>query len=248
MKLFEIIDKKYLKPITKYSEELEGWEKILIEENGEELVSLKCISERIVVVPQYYINKITGAENDCKVRSSIAKKLVKIANKLPDNFKLLVWDSFRTVETQKALFGSYYNEFKKSTNLKEEALLEYTKKFVSLPSTNKLKPSPHNTGAAIDLTICDSNGEPINLGTYFDDFRKEAYTRYYEEKLENGEILNKEEEEILLNRRILCNLFEEEGFANYPYEIWHKSFGDQMSCKLLSIDKAIYTGIEAEGM
>ena len=246
MKLFEIIDKKYLKPITKYSEELDGWEKILIEENGEKLVSLKGVNEKIIIEPQYYINGIAGAENDCKVRSSIVEKLVKIANKLPNGFKLMVWDSFRAVETQKALFDSYYNEFEKNTNLKGEKLLEYTKKFVSLPSTNKLKPSPHNTGAAIDLTICDSNGEPINLGTYFDDFRKESYTRFYEEKLENAETLTKEEEEILLNRRVLCNLFEEEGFANYPYEIWHKSFGDQMACKLLSMGKAIYTGIEAE--
>ena len=246
MKLFEIIDKKYLKPIIKYSEKLEGWEEISIEDNREELVSLKGVSEKIVVAPQYYINGIAGAEDDCKVRESIVEKLVKIANKLPDNFKLLVWDSFRTVETQKALFDNYYNEFEKNTNLKGDSLLEYTKKFVSLPSINKSKPSPHNTGAAIDLTICDYNEEPIDLGTYFDDFRKEAYTRFYEEKLENGEILTQEEEEILLNRRILCNLFEEEGFVNYPYEIWHKSFGDQMACKLLSMDKAIYTGIEAE--
>ena len=246
MELIEIIDKKYIKSITKYAEKLEGWQNIKIEENGDQLVSLKDISEKIKVKPQYYVQGIAGAENDCKVRSSIANKLIKIANKLPEGFKLLVWDSFRTVETQKALFDSYYNEFKKNTDLTGDELLEYTKKFVSLPSTNKSKPSPHNTGAAIDLTICDDNENPIDLGTYFDDFRKEAYTRYYEEKLENGESLTKEEEKILLNRRILCNLFEEEGFVNYPYEIWHKSLGDQMACKLLGIDKAIYTGIEAE--
>ena len=246
MKLFEIIDEKYIKPVTKYSEKLEGWENILIEENGEKLVSLRDINEKILIKPQYYINGIDGAENDCKVRRRIADKLVKIANKLPNGFKLLVWDSYRTVETQKALFDNYYNEFERNTNLEGEELLEYTKKFVSLPSIDKSKPSPHNTGAAIDLTICDDNENPINLGTYFDDFEEKAYTRFYEEKLENGEILTNEEEEILLNRRILCNLFEEEGFINYPYEIWHKSFGDQMSCKLLNLEKAIYTGIEAK--
>ena len=246
MKLFEVVDKKYIKPITKYSEKLEGWENILIEDNEEKLVSLRAISEKIIIKPQYYINGIAGAENDCKIRSTIANKLINIANKLPNGFKLMIWDSFRTVETQKALFDDYYNKFEKNTNLRGEELLKYTKKFVSLPSINKLKPSPHNTGAAIDLTICNLNEESINLGTYFDDFRKEAYTRFYEEKLENGEILTKEEEEILLNRRILCNLFQEEGFANYPYEIWHKSFGDQMACKLLNLEKAIYTGIEAK--
>jgi len=246
MKLFEVIDKKYIKPITKYKKELQGWENIKIEDNREALISLKGINEKIIVKPQYYINGISGAENDCKVRNTIADKLIKIANKLPSNFKLLVWDSFRTVETQKALFDIYYEEFKKDTQLQGEELIEYTKKFVSLPSTNKEKPSPHNTGAAIDLTICDSNENPIDLGTYFDDFSKEAYTRFYEEKLESGKELTRKEEEILLNRRILCNLFEEEGFVNYPYEIWHKSFGDQMSCELLNINTAIYGGIEVK--
>ena len=62
---------------------------------------------------QYYINNIPGAENDCKARKTIAEKIVKIAHKLPDGYYLLVWDSFRTIKTQQALFDSYYEEFKK---------------------------------------------------------------------------------------------------------------------------------------
>ena len=246
MKIYEIMDKKYIKPIPKYKEKLEGWEKETIKENDEKLVSLKNIDEKIIIEPQYFINGISGAENDCKARETIAKKLVLIANKLPEGFKLLIWDSYRALETQKALFDSYYNEFKVSTNLEGEELIAYTKKFVSLPSDKKDRPSPHNTGAAIDLTICNSNGEPINLGTYFDDFEEKSYTRFFEEKLEKGNKLTEEENEILLNRRVLCNLFSEEGFANYPYEIWHKSFGDQMWCKLLKSNFAIYGGIEAK--
>ncbi len=244
MKLYEVIDKKYLEPIQEYQEELKGWKNILIKENHEELVSLKRISPKILVSPQYYINGIDGADNDCKIRKSLADKLIIIANRLPEGFNLLVWDSFRTLKTQNSLFESYYNEFKETTNLKEGELLEYTKKFVSLPSADKNKPSPHNTGAAIDLTICDDDKKEINMGTYFDDFRQEAYTRFFEEKNKIEE-LSEEEKEILLNRRILCNLFTEEGFVNYPYEIWHKSFGDQMASKLLKLDHAIYGGIES---
>lgn len=246
MKLIEEIDEKYIKPITNYKERLDGWEKVIIKDNREKLVSLKGLSKKIIVKPQYYINDIAGAEQDCKVRTTIANKLELIANKLPSNFKLLVWDSFRAIETQKALFDKYYDEFEASTRLKGNELLEYTKKFVSLPSMDKGKPSPHNTGAAIDLTICDCDDNPIDLGTYFDDFREEAYTRFYEEKIEKGEKLTEQEEEILLNRRVLCNLFEEEGFINYPYEIWHKSFGDQMACKINNLDYAIYGGIETQ--
>ena len=246
MKIYELLDEKYLKPIVKYENKFTGWEKIPIVENKEKLVSIKNISKKIVISPQYYINGINGAENDCKIREGIAEKILLIANKLPEGYKILVWDAYRTIQTQQELFNKYYEIFKKDCDLDGEELINYTKKFVSLPSTDKSKPSPHNTGAAIDLTICDENNKSINLGTYFDDFRNEAYTRFYEEKIEKKEQLTKIEEDILLNRRVLCNLFTEEGFVNYPYEIWHKSIGDQMACKLLNIKNAIYGGIEAK--
>lgn len=244
MNLIELVDKKYLKKIPEYKENLNGWESILIKDNKEELISLKNIDKKILVSPQYYINGIEGADNDCKVREKLAQKLITVANKLPDGFYLLIWDSYRTLKTQQSLFEKYYNIFKKDKKMDERELLEYTKKFVSLPSANKERPSPHNTGASVDLTICDETGKPIDFGTYFDDFRQEAYTRFFEEKNETVGLTEKERE-ILLNRRILCNMFSEEGFANYTYEIWHKSFGDQMSCKLLGSDYAIYGGIES---
>lgn len=246
MKIYEAINKKYIQPIPKYNEELDGWENINIQENNEKLISLKNIDKKIIVKPQYFINNVKGAENDCKVRETIAKKLILIANKLPKGFKLLIWDSYRTLQTQQTLFDSYYNDFKRDTKFSENQLIEYTKKFVSLPSDKKDRPSPHNTGAAVDATICDCNEIPIDLGTYFDDFKPIAYTRFYEEKLEQGISLTEEEKEILLNRRVLCNLFHEEGFINYPYEIWHKSFGDQMCCKLLKSNFAIYGGIDSK--
>ena len=246
MKLYESVDKKYLEAIKQYRVNFDEWNKVIIKECEEELVSLKNVSDKIILSPQYYFNHIEGAENDCRVRKTIKDKLIIIANKLPDGFKLLVWDTFRTIETQNALFDRYYNNFKQTTNLEGEALFRYTKNFVSVASTDKLKPSPHNTGAAVDITICDKYGKPVNLGAGFDDFSPISYTRYYEEKLEKGTNLNEEENEILLNRRVLCNMFTEEGFANYPYEIWHKSFGDQMASKLLDLEYAIYGGIEAK--
>ena len=244
MKIYELLDKRYTEPIVKYESEFQGWENVPIKENQEQLVSLKKIDKKIIVKPEYYINKINGAENDCKVREGIVNKLLSIAHKLPEGYKLLIWDSFRTLQTQTELFNKYKEIFKKEQNLDGEELIKYTKKFVSLPSLDKQHPSPHNTGAAIDLTICDENNQSINLGTYFDDFRKEAYTRFYEEKFENGETLAEEDKDILLNRRVLCNLFTEEGFVNYPYEIWHKSLGDQMASKLLNKKNAIYGSIE----
>lgn len=246
MKLYELIDKKYIEPIIEYERTLSNWKNIPIEDCKEELVSLKDIDDKIIISPQYYINNIPGAENDCKVRTSIAEKLLRIAHRLPDGYCLLIWDTFRTIQTQQELFNGYYEIFKKETALVGDELINYTCKFVSLPSLDKTRPSPHNTGAVVDLTICTVDKTELLLGTKFDDFEEKAYTDFYEKKLVREGKLNDEDMEILLNRRILCNLFSEEGFVNYPYEIWHKSFGDQMWCELLNKDLAIYGSSELE--
>lgn len=245
MYFYEFFDRKYLKPISIYNNELKNWQDIEIEESNEDLLSLKNVSNKIIVEPIYYLENIGGTINDCMVRETIKNKLVLIAEKLPDGYFLKVWDGYRTIETQKLLFDKYYNIFKQELNLfDEKKLIEYTKKFVSYPSYNINAPSPHNTGAAVDVTICDINNNSIELGSYFDDFKKESNTRFYEEKLERGEILSEIEEEILYNRRILCNIFEEAGFVNYPYEIWHKSYKDQMYAELMDEKKAIYGSLE----
>jgi len=237
MKFSELVNEKYLKPIERYDKQLKNWHNIKIKENSEKLVSLRDVSNKIILSPQYYINNIPGAINDCLVRESLVSKLINIANKLPKGYSILVWDAYRNIETQQTLVDHYYGIFKKETKLSGNELLEYTKKFVSLPSLDPLKPSPHNTGAAIDLTICDKDFKTINFGVEFDEFKEEANTFFYEDRIDS---LNKEEYEILLNRRILCNLFTEEGFVNYPYEIWHKSYMDQMYCELKDINIATY--------
>ena len=37
---------------------------------------LKNIDEKILISPQYYINNIPGSEDDCKLRKSLAEKIV----------------------------------------------------------------------------------------------------------------------------------------------------------------------------
>ena len=38
--------------------------------------------------------------------------------------------------------------------------------------------SIHNYGAAVDLTICDGKGKPLDMGAGYDDIRKIAYPKY----------------------------------------------------------------------
>lgn len=230
---------KYKAPILK-KVGIENWKEVPIEESLEIMVKLNNISDKIKIEPVYFNQGRKGSIKESYVRKTLADKLIKASENLPKGYAFLIWDAYRPLEVQQDLFDDYYEVLKKDNpNLSKEELMNLTQKFVSLPSTDRKKPSPHNTGAAIDLTICDENGVSIKMGGGFDDFTERANERYYEEKLEKG-TLKDEEYEFLINRRILNNLLIEQGFLGHPYEWWHKCYKDQMYTKMSMQEKAIY--------
>lgn len=72
--------------------------------------------------------------------------------------------------------------------------------------------SRHNLGLAIDLTLADlRTGTPIDMGTPFDTFSREAHTANA-----SGEFLAR--------RLRLKGVMEAQGFVNYAQEWWHFSY------------------------
>jgi D-alanyl-D-alanine dipeptidase len=221
---------------------VKGWKEIAVSENGEELISLTKINHpQIVVESQYYLMQIEGSVNDCYVRKSVADKLVKATGLLPLNYRFIVWDTWRPVEVQQSLFNEYKDKFRDDKpHFTDEDLMEFTQTYVSLPSTDISKPSPHLTGGSIDLSILDDKGNLLNMGTEFDDFTIKASTRYFEEKLENNEYLKFEEKRALQNRRLLFHILSSVGFTNYCEEWWHFDYGNQFWAKVSQSESAIY--------
>jgi len=86
-------------------------------------------------------------------------------------------------------------------------------KYVSNPVNKSL----HNLGAAVDLTICNSKGIPLDMGAGFDDFRKIAYPSMEAHFLSIGELTKQQVE----NRKLLRNVMRSQGFRNLQTEWWH---------------------------
>jgi D-alanyl-D-alanine dipeptidase len=86
-------------------------------------------------------------------------------------------------------------------------------KYVSNPKNRSL----HNLGAAVDLTICDEFGNPLDMGTKYDDFREIAYPELEKHFLKTGELTNRHIE----NRELLRKVMRKEAFRNIPTEWWH---------------------------
>lgn len=210
---------------------VEGWQGIEIKEGGEELIDLarnERLKPYLVFSPQYYQQGIEGSIERMWARKGVADALYRAALLLPEKCKFKIWDAWRPLAIQQTLFDEYLESLrKKKPDLPEKKLREEAQKYVSLPSKNPLKPSPHNTGGAIDLTIVGPNGKELDMGTEFDHFGLEAKMIYYEEKSRGDVILSKQERQILRNRRLLYSVMTTAGFTNYPDEWWHYDSGTQ---------------------
>lgn len=191
---------------------------------------IKNVSESLIVEPivslssfgllcdsQYYKQKIQFAINDCYARKHVAEKLVYAQYLLPKGYHFKIYDAYRPIEVQQALWNKYQEQLlAENPEISEQELDSLTRTFVSKPSED-LTP-PHNTGGAIDLTIIDKSGKELDMGTDFDDFSEKAWTAYFEEN--NISDIYKE------NRRILYNVMIKAGFTNLPSEWWHYDFGN----------------------
>lgn len=77
--------------------------------------------------------------------------------------------------------------------------------------------SIHNYGLAIDLTISDSEGNELDMGTGYDDFRELAHIDKEEELVSEGKLTAKQVENRLLLRKVMTNA----GFLTLRTEWWH---------------------------
>lgn len=179
------------------------------------------MDEKIKVDMAYYQQGINGAVKTAYLRQGAAERLKKAASLLPAGYQFLIYDAWRPISVQQALFDDYYHQIKnnpKHKNLSADEITGIVKKFVSVPSYDENAPSVHNTGGAVDLTIVDENGKPLDMGTGFDDFSPLAHTDYFEDS---------DHTEVRDNRRLLYTCMTKAGFTNLPSEWWHYDYADR---------------------
>lgn len=192
-----------------------------------EITEFKC-------EPMYYKQGYKSALDKCYCRVSVLEHLKEAKKYLPEGYDFLVYDAYRPIEVQQSLFDKYRNEIKeKNPELSEEELDKEANFFVAKPSFNRYKPSVHNTGGAIDLTLV-KDGKIVDMGTEFDDFTDKAHSDYFE--------VNDIDDTIRDNRRILYTAMTKAGFTSLPTEWWHFDYGDLYWAYYLN-KKSTYVGL-----
>ena len=120
------------------------------------------------------------------------KRAVEIA--APLGYRLRVYDAFRPSEAQWALWNA-------------------------MPDPNYIadprKGGPHTRGAAVDLTLLHGSGEPLDMGTGFDDLRTLSHHGVLEIPVEAQR-----------NRLLLLGIMTAAGWDFYRNEWWHYQLFD----------------------
>lgn len=126
----------------------------------------------------------------CYLRLKTVRALMNANNDaMKMGYKIKLYDCYRPLDIQKKMWAIVPNAM-----------------YVANPGTGSI----HNKGAAVDITLVNSRGNELNMGTRFDFFGNEASHSY--EKLPNT---------ILQNRKILKNIMITAGFKPLDSEWWH---------------------------
>lgn len=214
---------------------------IPIVESGEKMVPMSLAPDKILVRPQYYLQQLSGALPECYVRLSVYRRLIRAAESLPAGYRFVIFDSWRPMRVQQALFEAMQARILAADpDLSGEEAREKTTVYVAFPTRDPEKTAPHSTGGAVDLSVADENGLLVNMGTEFDDATEKSATAYFEEMLSSGKRLPEDEREALVNRRFLYHLMKRVGLVNYADEWWHYEYGDQNWAWRTGAPNAVY--------
>lgn len=174
------------------------------------LVNVQDIDPGIAVELKYsttdnFVKKdVYGDLTNAYLQPEIAKKLAKASAGLKKGnpgYKLLIYDAARPNSVQYILWDAL------------DVPLRQKPQYVADPKIGSI----HNFGCAVDLTVVNGAGVPLDMGTPYDFFGPLAYPRMESQMLKVGKLSKTQ----LANRNILRKAMNEAGFRTNTTEWWH---------------------------
>lgn len=155
-----------------------------------------------------------------RLRAEVHDRLQRVASSLEPGLQLLVLDAFRTQPQQ---FNGWNRRLVALARAHPDAdlatLTELCRRDVADPVN---KPSGHQSGAAVDITLLRDARE-LDMGNTYGDFSTRG-TANDRVRTQCADLAPEQRE----NRRHLSRVMEAAGFVNYPEEWWHFSYGDRL--------------------
>lgn len=228
---------------------MKPYQKIPIAECGEPLVPIP-LDRFAVVSPHPYQNLGAPYEERSPfyLRQGVLHSLIAAQARLQKErpgWRIQIFDAYRPISVQEFMVRYSYENLVQAEGLRpfdlteaqRQAFLDRVYQFWALPSPDPNTPPPHSTGAAIDVTLLDSMGEPVDMGSPIDEISPRSHPHHF------ANSANSSEREYDARRELLRSAMHESGFARHLKEWWHFSLGDQMWAWLTGRPTARYGGV-----
>ncbi|MGE5392936.1 MAG: M15 family metallopeptidase [Candidatus Saccharibacteria bacterium] len=185
--------------------------------NGFRLISLEKF--RFVLEPRYFMQG-WATTSGILGRDSAVIALLKARLLLPAGYNFKIWDMHRSREVQIRMIISFRDRIRSEhPGLSELAVMRQVYRYAAKARRVVRRPDCHRNGGAVDLTVVDSCGLELDMGTDHDDLTEKAAFGYF------GNLKRKTSAEarVAENRELLKQAMEAAGFDGLPREWWHWS-------------------------
>lgn len=213
---------------------MKPYRRVRIQECGEPLVAIP-LELFAVETPHPYLK--CGADYHGKspyyLRQGVLDRVIQAQDRLqqlhPD-WRLQIFDAYRPVEVQEYMVNYTFDrvivdrhlDVANLSDAEQAAILEEVYQIWAIPSFELETPPPHSTGAAIDLTIVDEDGNSIDMGSAIDEMSDRSLPAYFANSPDPVE------QKYHHHRQLLDRIMTDAGLIRHPSEWWHFSIGDQL--------------------
>jgi zinc D-Ala-D-Ala dipeptidase len=185
--------------------------------------------------PHPYIK--CGADYEGKspyyIRQGVLTRLIQgqeYLQQLHPGWRIQIFDAYRPVAVQQYMVDYTFQQTVSSRGLDLSTLSDAeidriwqdVYQIWAIPSFDLATPPPHSTGAAIDITLVDSNGIPIDMGSPIDEMSPRSHPDHF------ATAIDPQSQVYHQHRQILLHIMTQAGFRRHPGEWWHFSIGDQL--------------------
>ncbi|MFN8392746.1 MAG: M15 family metallopeptidase [Bdellovibrionota bacterium] len=167
------------------------------------------------------------------IRTSVLSRLQSAQQLLEaarPGYRIQIFDAYRPKAVQRYMVGFELNKLARDRGLDPDAvedtlreeLLAIVHTIWARPTDDPFCPTPHSTGAALDVTILDENLKPLEMGGEIDEIGPVSLPSFY------ASMTDERSTRYHANRTLLKDVMTSAGFRRLPYEWWHFSYGDQL--------------------
>lgn len=198
--------------------------------------------------PYAHLGAPYGDKSPFYVRSGVLTQLRKAQahlQQIKPGWRIQIFDAYRPVAVQQFMVDYTLQTVlaakgwgDQATDVQRSQALQEVYQFWAMPNLDPLTPPPHSTGAAIDITLVDELGQPVDMGSAIDEISPRSFPDHFVGSLD-GDRFDQ-------NRQLLNVVMTQAGFARHYHEWWHFSYGDQLWAWITMRSQAYQCAIVAQ--